>query len=65
MDFTDYCLGILAVVFGFCIVGEAFSNMGFKGSIGFMCLVIIGVIICKIEDRIRAKKSNNLDNDKR
>lgn len=63
-DFQDYCLGVLGVIFGFCMLGTAFVNMGFKGTVFFLILVGIGFIVCKIEDKIHDKKDGKCDETK-
>lgn len=58
MDYIDYCLCIIAVVYGFAFVGTACAEMGFRGTMVLVALILIGVIICKIEDRVKERKNN-------
>ena len=59
MDYIDCCLCIIAVVYGFAFVGTACAEMGFRGTMVLVALILIGVIICKIEDRVKAKKESS------
>ena len=63
-NFQDYCLGVLGCVFGFCLMGTAFLNMGKKGTIFFLILAGIGFIVCKIEDKIYDKRNGKCDETK-
>ncbi len=56
MMFPDVCLLILACVFGFCLLGTALTEMGLRGSLVLVVLIIIGVFADRIEQKIKARK---------
>ena len=55
-DFNDYLLGILGFVFGFAFFGTACVNMGFRGTMVVLVLIVIGVVVGIIEDKVKIYK---------
>ena len=55
-DFNDYLLGILGFVFGFAFFGTACVNMGFRGTMVVLALIVIGVVVGIVEDKVKIYK---------
>ena len=56
-DFNDYLLGILGFVFGFAFFGTACVNMGFRGTMVILALIVLAVIVGIIEDKVQKYKA--------
>ena len=54
--FNDYLLGILGFVFGFAFFGTACVNMGFRGTMVVLALIVIGVVVGIVEDKVKIYK---------